>query len=416
NMRDLGNTLLVVEHDDDTILAADWVVDLGPGAGERGGRLLYCGPLAGLAAAPDSLTGRCLSGRLEVRPARPRRAPGGARLRLLGVERHNLRGLNVEIPTGLLVAVSGVSGSGKSTLVEEALYPAVSEALGQPTGAEKCWSRLAGLGGLQAVSLLDQSPIGKSSRSNPATYLKAWDPVRTLYASQRLARERGYLPGAFSFNVPGGRCETCEGEGQVQVEMLMLADLYLPCEACNGLRFKPEMLEVKYRGRSVTDVLDLTVDEAMGFFAGATAVTARLHVLREVGLGYLRLGQSAPTLSGGEAQRLKIARELAGGGAVPTLYLMDEPTTGLHPADVRGLLGVLDRLVDRGHTVLVIEHHPDVLAHADWLLDLGPEGGEGGGRVVAQGPPEVVAASPESRTAPFLKAALGRGGGGAARG
>ncbi|MBI5837272.1 MAG: excinuclease ABC subunit UvrA [Candidatus Eisenbacteria bacterium] len=411
-IRERGNTLVVVEHDREVMEAADCVVDLGPGAGEQGGRVLYRGPLAGLLASEDSLTARCLNGRAAVRPSRPRRVPGASRLRLRGVELHNLHGLEVEIPLGVLVAVSGVSGSGKSTLVEDALYPAVAEAVGSPTGAPRCWSGLDGAADLRAVAMLDQSPIGKSSRSNPATYLKAWDPVRALYADQRLSRERGYRPGDFSFNVPGGRCEKCEGEGQVQVEMFIMADVYLPCDACNGLRFKPEMLEVKYRGRSVADVLRLTVDEAVAFFAGAPAVTSRLHLLRQVGLGYLRLGQAAPTLSGGEAQRLKVARELSQGGVETTLYLMDEPTTGLHPADVRVLLEVLDKLVDRGHTVVVIEHHPEVLAHADWVLDLGPEGGDGGGRVVAQGAPEEVAQSADSRTAPFLRAALARGPGG----
>ncbi len=409
NIRERGNTLVVVEHDREVMESADWVMDLGPGAGEKGGELLYSGTLAGLQGSERSITGRYLAGTFQTRPVRPRRPPGKERLKLEGVTLHNLKNLTVEFPLGLLVAVSGVSGSGKSTLVNDVLYPAVAREMGEPDGGEIHHRKLTGFDRLQAVAMLDQSPIGKSSRSNPATYLKAWDPIRDLFAQQPLARERAYKPGHFSFNVAGGRCEKCEGEGQVKVEMFIMADVYLPCDACGGRRFRSEMLEVRYKGRSVADVLDMTVDDAVAFFSGATAVTARLYDLKRVGLGYLRLGQPAPTLSGGEAQRLKVARELAGGSDEPTLYLMDEPTTGLHPSDVRVLLEVLDRLLDKGHSVVVIEHHTDVLAHADWVVDMGPEGGAGGGRVVIAGTPETVAASAESSTAPFLRRALGHG-------
>ncbi|HYJ77989.1 MAG TPA: excinuclease ABC subunit UvrA, partial [Longimicrobiaceae bacterium] len=416
-LRDHGNTVLVVEHDPEAMRLADWLVELGPGSGERGGELVFEGTLQELLRA-DTLTGRYLSGREEIPVPARRRHVGGPRLRLDGAREHNLRGDRVEIPLGALTVVTGVSGSGKSTLVHDVLYRALERELsggessakrhlGEAVGA---FDRLSGAGLLREVVLVDQSPIGRTPRSNPVTYVKAWDEVRRIFASLPEARRRGLGPGHFSFNVAGGRCEACRGEGQVQVEMVFMADVFVPCEVCGGARFKPEVLEVRYRKASVHDVLEMTVDQAIRFFLQEDKLGQTLWHLQQVGLGYLRLGQPAPTLSGGEAQRIKIARELAAGArrGGRKLYILDEPTTGLHPDDIRKLLRVLGDLVDAGHTVLLIEHNLDVIKTADWLVDLGPGAGPDGGRVVAMGTPEEVAQVAESVTGRWLAPLLER--------
>ncbi len=406
-----GNTLVVVEHEPAVIRKADWVVDLGPGAGVRGGHLLYSGPGQALAApgGPDTETARYLRG--ETRITRKRWTEKARRhLVIEDAREHNLKGVTARFAVGRLNCVTGVSGSGKSTLIEDILYPAARNALesaGEPVGAH---GRITGLDALARVVLVDQSPIGKSPRSNPLTYVKGFDALRALYARQPLAIERGYTAGTFSFNVAGGRCETCQGDGVVAVEMHFLADLLLPCEMCDGARYKRDVLDVLYRGMSVRQALDLTVEEAIAHFAGQAALLDKLRVLSQVGLGYLALGQGAPTLSGGEAQRLKIARELAVPGVGPALYLLDEPTVGLHVTDVQRLLDVLEGLLERGHTVICVEHHLDVIRNADWVVDLGPGGGDAGGELVAEGPPEVIAASEDSWTGRFLAAEVDRAG------
>ncbi|MBV9773345.1 MAG: excinuclease ABC subunit UvrA [Gemmatimonadetes bacterium] len=413
-LRAAGNTVLMVEHDPEAMRMADHLVELGPGSGEHGGELVFQGSLDQILAS-DTLTGRYLSGREEIAiPERRRR--GGPRLQLKGAREHNLRGVDVEIPTAALTVVTGVSGSGKSTLVHDVLYRALERDLsGGETSAKRhlgetvgAYDSLSGSGLLREVVLVDQSPIGRTPRSNPVTYIKAYDEVRRIFASLPEARKRGYGPGHFSFNVKGGRCEACKGEGQTQVEMVFMADVFVPCEVCGGARFRPETLEVRYNGRSIRDVLDLTVDEAIRFFLHEDRLGEALWHLQQVGLGYLRLGQPAPTLSGGEAQRIKIARELAMGArrGGKKLYILDEPTTGLHLDDIRKLLRVLSDLVDAGHTVLLIEHNLDVIKTADWLVDLGPGAGPDGGRVVAMGTPEEVAAVPESLTGQWLARTL----------
>ncbi|HWK90592.1 MAG TPA: hypothetical protein VNP72_11455, partial [Longimicrobium sp.] len=392
---------------------------LGPGSGENGGRLMFQGTLQELLAA-DTLTGRYLSGREEIAIPGKRRPVDGPRLRLEGAREHNLRGDAVVFPLGALTVVTGVSGSGKSTLVHDVLYRAVERELsGGETTAKRhmgetvgAYDRLSGVGLLREVVLVDQSPIGRTPRSNPVTYIKAYDEVRRVFASLPEAGKRGFGPGHFSFNVAGGRCEACKGEGQVQVEMVFMADVFVPCEICGGARFRPEVLEVRYRGRSIRDVLEMTVDEAIRFFLHEDRLGETLWHLQQVGLGYLRLGQPAPTLSGGEAQRIKIARELAMGArrGGRKLYILDEPTTGLHMDDIRKLLRVLGDLADAGHTVVLIEHNLDVIKTADWLVDLGPGAGPDGGRVVAMGRPEEVARVEESLTgrwlAPLLEGVL----------
>jgi excinuclease ABC subunit A len=417
-LRDAGNTVLLVEHDPEAMRAADHLVELGPGSGERGGSLVFEGTVEEILNA-ETLTGRYLSGREAVPVPERRRGARSPRLRLEGASEHNLQGVDVEIPIGALTVVTGVSGSGKSTLVHDVLYRALERELsGGETSAKRhlgetvgAFGRLSGAHLVREVVLVDQSPIGRTPRSNPVTYIKAWDEVRRLFSSLPEAKSAGYVPGSFSFNVAGGRCEACKGEGQVQVEMVFMADVFLPCEACGGARFRPEVLQVRYRGRSVADVLEMTVDEAIRFFLHEDRLGEALWHLQQVGLGYLRLGQPAPTLSGGEAQRIRIARELAQGArrGGKKLYILDEPTTGLHMADVARLLRVLDGLVEAGHTVLLIEHDLDVVKAADWVIDLGPGAGPEGGRVVVMGTPEEVAAHPESLTgrhlAPVLAAA-----------
>ncbi len=414
-LRDGGNTVLVVEHDTAAIQVADHVVELGPASGEHGGEIVFQGSPEALAGA-DTLTGRFLSGRDGIPVPPRRRRTSGPRLRLQGATLHNVEGVDVELPLGTLTVVTGVSGSGKSTLVHDILYRALEKALGGgETSAREhlgeavgSWRALEGAQHLDDVVLVDQSPIGRTPRSNPVTYIKAWDEVRRIFAAQPLARQRGYEARHFSFNVAGGRCEACKGAGQVEVEMVFMADVFVPCEVCRGRRFKPEVLEVRVRGRSIADTLELTVDEAIRFFVREDRLGQTLWHLQQVGLGYLRLGQAATTLSGGEAQRLKIARELAGasGRKGRKLYLLDEPTTGLAGADVKKLLAVLDRLVEAGNTVLVIEHNLDVIKCADWVLDMGPEAGARGGRLVVAGPPEAVAGAPDSLTGHFLREVL----------
>jgi excinuclease ABC subunit A len=421
-LRDLGNTILVVEHDPDVIRAADWLVDLGPGAGELGGRILASGTVEEVERNPDSITGRYLSGQLTIPIPTRRREPLREKLVLRGARIHNLTGLDVEIPMGMLVCITGVSGSGKSTLVHDVLYPAVSHALGKNEGGDpsQLYRELKGAERLNDIVLVDQAPIGRTPRSNPVTYIKAFDAIRELFAAQPEAQRRGYTAGHFSFNVPGGRCDVCEGDGTVTVEMQFLADVELPCEECNGTRYKSSVLEVKYKGKSIYDVLNLTIKEALRFFTGQARILEKLAVLDEVGLGYVRLGQSATTLSGGEAQRIKLAAHLSlGRGAAGratngaakkagsrVLYILDEPTTGLHFDDVSKLLTTFKRLIDAGGSLVVIEHNLDVIKSADWVIDLGPEAGAGGGRVVAAGTPEQVAQTPGSHTGYWLALAL----------
>ncbi len=406
-LRDQGNSVLVVEHDADMIAVADHVVDMGLGAGEHGGRVIFSGPLADLPAEPHSLTAKYLRGELHI-PVPPTRRKGSAhRLKLVGAREHNLKDVDIEIPFNALTCVTGVSGSGKSTLVHDVLYAALKRAKGdwdRPVGLHR---RLEGAELVSDVVLVDQTPIGRTPRSNPVTYLKAFDPIRDLLAATKDARAKGFSPSHFSFNVPGGRCEACQGEGEVKVEMQFLADVFVPCEHCDGKRFKAAVLDVRYKGKNVTDILGLTVREALHFFQGSLKVLRRLQVLDEVGLGYIRLGQPATTLSGGEAQRVKIASHLVSAGGDRMLYVLDEPTTGLHFDDIAKLLGAFRRLLDAGSTLLVIEHNLDVIKTADWVIDLGPDGGEGGGRLVAMGTPEHVTGVAASHTGRFLKTVLG---------
>ncbi len=417
-LRDLGNTILVVEHDADILRAADHLLDLGPGAGEFGGKLLAEGVLAEIEANPASLTGRYLSGKVAIPVPTRRREPGREKLVLKGARANNLQGLDVTIPLGMLVVVTGVSGSGKSTLVHQVLYRAVARALGQTDGGDPSgvFNSLSGVERLNDVVLVDQTPIGRTPRSNPITYIKGFDLVRELFASQPDAKRLSLTPGHFSFNVPGGRCNTCEGDGTVTVEMQFLADVELPCEDCKGTRYQQRILEVQYKGKSIHDVLQMTVKEALRFFAGQTRLLEKLAVLDEIGLGYLRLGQSATTLSGGEAQRVKLAAHLGAVRAVNAtakpsqasrvLYILDEPTTGLHFDDVSKLLTAFRKLIDGGGSLIVIEHNLDVIKSADWVIDLGPEGGDAGGKIVAEGPPEEIASNLHSHTGNWLARVL----------
>ena len=404
-LRDLGNTVIVVEHDPGTILAADWVVELGPGAGERGGEVIYSGPPAGLLRQEASPTGAYLSGRLRVELRRSRRSSFRGQIVVRGAELHNLKGITVPFPLGGLCCVTGVSGSGKSTLVLDVLAKGlkVLKEGGRPEGCEG----IEGHELIDGVVVVDQDPPGGGSRSNPATYSGAFAPIRGLFAQTHEARVKGWGPSRFSFNVKGGRCEACEGQGRVRVELGFLPEVYVTCEHCGGTRYQPDVLEVKYRGYNIAEVLDMTVEEALEFFKNVPPIRDKLRPLKEVGLGYLRLGHPLEALSGGEAQRLKLARELGKGRGRGVLYVLDEPTTGLHFSEIVTLLEVLDRLIEEGGSVIVIEHNLEVVKNADWVIDLGPEGGEGGGEVVAMGAPEEVARSEGSRTAPFLREALG---------
>ncbi len=407
-LRDLGNTLIVVEHDEDTVRAADWVVDVGPGAGEHGGQVVVSGTVDDLLHSPDSLTGQYLSGRREMAvPAQRRPRTAGRELKVVGAREHNLRDVTVAFPLGQLVAVTGVSGSGKSTLVNDILAAVLVNRLNGARTVPGRHTRVTGLEHLDKVVRVDQSPIGRTPRSNPATYTGVFDHMRKLFAETTEAKVRGYLPGRFSFNVKGGRCEACAGDGTIKIEMNFLPDVYVPCEVCAGARYNRETLEVHFKGKTISEVLDLPIEEAAEFFRAVPAISRHLTTLVDVGLGYVRLGQPAPTLSGGEAQRVKLAAELQKRSSGRTAYVLDEPTTGLHFEDTRRLLAVLGRLVDQGNSVVVIEHNLDVIKTADWVIDLGPEGGSGGGVVVAQGTPEQVAAVEASHTGRFLREVLG---------
>ena len=401
-LRDLGNTVLVVEHDEETIRECDWIVDIGPGAGEHGGEVVYSGPVKGIAKVKESMTGQYLSGKRTIPVPTTRRSPGVQWLEVVGAREHNLQNIDVRIPLGCFVAVTGVSGSGKSTLVRDILLPVLMQKIYKskdPAGKHK---KIVGVEQLDKVIDMDQSPIGRTPRSNPATYTGVFDGIRKLFATTAEAKVRGYQPGRFSFNVAGGRCEACSGDGTIKIEMHFLPDVYVPCEVCKGARYNRDTLDITFKGKNIADVLDMPIEEAVGFFANQPAIARHMQTLVDVGLGYVRLGQSAPTLSGGEAQRVKLATELAKRSTGHTIYLLDEPTTGLHFEDVRRLLTVLSRLVDQGNTVLVIEHNLDVIKTADWLIDLGPEGGRGGGTVVAEGTPEQVAKVKASHTGRFL--------------
>jgi excinuclease ABC subunit A len=401
--------VLVVEHDEDMIRVADHIVDVGLGAGEQGGRVIYSGDLAGLLEDQRSLTAKYLRDELAIPVPEKRRKGIGQALRVRGAREHNLKTIDVEVPLNTLTCVTGVSGSGKSTLVHDVLYAAIKRSKGDWDRGVGAHAGLDGLEYLTDVILVDQAPIGRTPRSNPVTYLKAFDPIRELFAASKEAKARGLTASHFSFNVPGGRCEACQGEGQVRVEMQFLADVFVPCDQCDGRRFKPQVLEVRYRGKAVHDVLQLTVREALAFFSTSPKVLRRLHVLDEIGLGYLRLGQPATTLSGGEAQRIKIASHLASYGGERLLYILDEPTTGLHFDDIAKLLAAFRKLVEAGHTLVVIEHNLDVIKTADYVIDLGPEGGEAGGDVVATGTPEQVATIETSYTGQALRDVLAAG-------
>jgi excinuclease ABC subunit A len=405
-LRNLGNTLIVVEHDEETIRAADHIVDIGPGAGIHGGNVVSQGSLETLLKASDSLTGAYLSGRRVIHTPAERRAGNGRVLAIRNAHRNNLKHIDVDIPLGKMVCITGVSGSGKSTLINELLYPALQNHFGSKVPQPKEMEPVVGLGALDKAIVIDQSPIGRTPRSNAATYTGTFDVIRDVFSETIEAKARGYKPGQFSFNVKGGRCEACGGQGVNVIEMNFLPDVYVQCEVCKGARYNRETLQVKFKGKSISDVLEMTVDEALEFFKNIPQAAARLQTLSDVGLGYIRLGQPAPTLSGGEAQRVKLATELSRRATGKTLYLIDEPTTGLSFYDVHKLLDVLQRLVDKGNTVLVIEHNLDVIRCSDWIIDLGPEGGDRGGEIIAIGTPEEVAENPNSYTGQYLKQVL----------
>jgi excinuclease ABC subunit A len=402
-LRDLGNSVLVVEHDEDAIRTADWVVDMGPGAGQHGGYVVAEGPPEAIERAPESLTGQYLTGMRQIAvPETRRKGHKSQRIRVTGARAHNLQNVTAEIPLGTLACVTGVSGSGKSTLIVETLYKALARRLNGARDHPAAHDTVEGLEFLDKIIDIDQSPIGRTPRSNPATYTGAFTPIRDWFAGLPEANARGYAPGRFSFNVKGGRCEACQGDGVIKIEMHFLPDVYVTCDVCKGKRYNRETLEVTFRGKSIADVLDMTVEEGLEFFKAVPVIRNKMETLSRVGLNYVKLGQPATTLSGGEAQRVKLAKELSKRSTGKTIYILDEPTTGLHFEDVRRLLEVLQALVETGNTVLVIEHNLEVIKVADWILDLGPEGGDGGGRVVAQGTPEDVAATEGSYTGAFL--------------
>ena len=406
NLRDLGNTLIVVEHDEDTMRAADYLIDIGPGAGSNGGRVVAAGTPEEVMANPDSLTGQYLSGKRSIPVPSARRKGNGHSLIVYGAAEHNLKNIDVSIPLGTFTCVTGVSGSGKSSLVNEILYKKLGVELNRMKAHPGKHRKIQGMEYLDKVVGIDQSPIGRTPRSNPATYTNLFNEIRNLFASTQEAKARGYGPGRFSFNTKGGRCEACCGDGLLKIEMHFLSDVYVPCEVCHGKRYNRETLEVRYKGKNISEVLDMTVEEALPFFAALPKIAEKLQTLMDVGLGYVKLGQSSTTLSGGEAQRVKLATELSRRSTGSTFYILDEPTTGLHAEDVKKLLEVLQRLVDGGNTVLVIEHNLDVIKSADWIIDLGPEGGVGGGEIVAVGTPEEVARCEASYTGQYLKRVL----------
>ena len=402
-MRDLGNSVLVVEHDEATIRAADWLIDLGPGAGEHGGEIVAQGTVAQVTRNRASVTGRYLAGKLRIDVPSVRRSGSGKYLTVVGARENNLKNITVRLPLGMFVCITGVSGSGKSTLMVEVLHKALAQKLNGARELPGAHDRIVGLEAVERIINIDQSPIGRTPRSNPGTYTGLFDAVRTLFAELPDSKVRGYKAGRFSFNVHGGRCEACEGQGQLRIEMQFLPDVYVECEVCRGARFNRETLQVRFKGKNIADVLDTTIDEAVEFFSAFPAMVRKLKTLQDVGLGYLKIGQPAPTLSGGEAQRVKLSRELSKRGNGSTLYVLDEPSVGLHAADVHRLIEVLQQLVDQGSTVLIIEHHPDIIKVADWVIDLGPEGGERGGEIVAEGTPEDIIHVPASYTGQFLK-------------
>ena len=409
-LRDMGNTVLIVEHDEETMREADWLIDLGPGAGVKGGELMSAGTPADVMADADSLTGRYLSGALQVMApnGRSRRIPTNGSIELLGARLHNLKSVDARFPLGTMICITGVSGSGKSSLVSETLEPALARALNNAQTTPGPYARLSGLEHLDKVINITQDPIGRTPRSNPATYVKLFDEIRKMFANTPEAKLRGYKSGRFSFNVKGGRCEACQGYGLRKVEMHFLADVWVTCRECHGARYNRETLAVTFKGKNIAQVLDMDVQEALDLFANHPKISRMLQTLHDVGLDYVKLGQSALTLSGGEAQRIKLAKELSRVATGRTVYILDEPTTGLHFADIQKLLDVLHRLVDAGNTVIVIEHNLDVIKTADYLIDLGPEGGDGGGQIIAQGTPEQVAQVAASYTGQFLRTVLGQ--------
>jgi excinuclease ABC subunit A len=407
HLRDIGNTVIVVEHDEEAILSADHVVDLGPGAGVHGGKVVAEGPPETIRQSAESLTGQYLSGRRAIQVPATRRSPSAERqLSIEGARGNNLKSVNVSIPLGLMTCVTGVSGSGKSTLVNDTLYKATADELNRSNRGAAPHDAIVGLEQIDRVIDISQSPIGRTPRSNPATYSGLFTPIRELFAGTQEARSRGYMPGRFSFNVKGGRCEACQGDGVIKVEMHFLPDVYVPCDVCRSKRYNRETLEIRYKGRNISEILEMTVEDALEFFRNVPVVAKKLQTLMDVGLSYIRLGQNATTLSGGEAQRVKLARELSKRDTGSTLYILDEPTTGLHFCDIEQLLAVLHRLRDKGNTVVVIEHNLDVIKTADWIVDLGPEGGDGGGEIVATGTPEDVAANNGSFTGQYLRPLL----------
>jgi excinuclease ABC subunit A len=402
-LRDLGNSVLVVEHDDETIRSADWIIDMGPAAGEHGGEVIAEGTVETILAHPKSLTGAYLSGRMSVPMPEERRIGNGKHLTIVGARSNNLKNLNVEIPLGKLVCITGVSGSGKSTLMVDVLYSALARELNRAHTQPGEYDRIEGIGQLDKIINIDQSPIGRTPRSNPGTYSGLFDEIRSLFAELSESKMRGYKAGRFSFNVHGGRCEACQGQGQLRIEMQFMPDVYVPCDVCHGARFNRETLQVHFKGLSIADVLDATVEAGLELFTNFPSICNKLKLLQEVGLGYIRIGQPATTLSGGEAQRVKLAKELSRRATGRTIYVLDEPSVGLHAADVHKLIEVLQRLVESGNSVLIIEHNPDIIKVADYIIDLGPEGGHRGGEVIATGTPEEICRNERSYTGQYLK-------------